>query len=59
SAMSASRSGATAPAAPRTGPTLRERLDALRNLPPFLRQIWQTSRWLSASSIGLRALSAK
>ncbi|APO99244.1 ABC transporter ATP-binding protein [Xanthomonas perforans] len=56
--MSASRSGATAPAAPRTGPTLRERLDALRNLPPFLQQIWQTSRWLSASSIGLRVLRA-
>lgn len=50
--MSASRPGASAPA-PRTGPTLRERFDALRNLPPFLRQIWQTSRWLSASSIGL------
>ena len=55
--MSASRPGASAPA-PRTGPTLRERFDALRNLPPFLRQIWQTSRWLSASSIGLRVLRA-
>jgi len=45
-------------AASSTGPSLRERFDAMRNLPPFLRQIWQTSRWLTFSSIGLRVLRA-
>jgi ATP-binding cassette, subfamily B, bacterial len=43
---------------PRTGPSLRERFDAMRNLPPFLRQIWRTSRWLTLTSIGLRVLRA-
>ncbi len=47
-----------ASAAPRTGPSLRERFDAMRNLPPFLRQIWQTSRGLTLTSIGLRVLRA-
>ena len=28
-------------------PNLRERFDAMRNLGPFLRQIWQTSRTLT------------
>ena len=37
---------------------LRERLDALRNLRPFLRQIWQTSRSLTVASLVLRALQA-
>ena len=30
----------------------------MRNLPPFLRQIWQTSRGLTLTSIGLRVLRA-
>jgi ATP-binding cassette subfamily B protein len=38
--------------------SLRERFAALRNLPPFLKSIWQTSRLLSASSIVLRLLRA-
>jgi ATP-binding cassette subfamily B protein len=38
--------------------TLRERFAALRNLPPFLKSIWQTSRLLSVSSIVLRLLRA-
>jgi ATP-binding cassette, subfamily B, bacterial len=38
--------------------SLRERFVALRNLPPFLRSIWDTSRWLSTSSIALRLLRA-
>ncbi len=38
--------------------SLRERFAALRNLPPFLRSIWQTSRLLSTSSIVLRLLRA-
>ncbi|HET6434836.1 MAG TPA: ABC transporter ATP-binding protein, partial [Xanthomonadaceae bacterium] len=46
-----------APAPGRT-PSLRERFDAMRNLPPFLRQIWQTSRALTATSLGLRLVRA-
>lgn len=39
-------------------PSLRERFDALRNLPPFLRQIWATSRSLTIAAIGLRLVRA-
>jgi ATP-binding cassette, subfamily B, bacterial len=55
----------------RTGPTpapsrdsapppksLRERFGALRNLPPFLKLIWQTSPWLTLSDLSLRLLRA-
>ena len=38
--------------------SLRERFAALRNLPPFLKSVWQTSRLLSVSSIVLRLLRA-
>src|SRR6478735_5883723 len=38
--------------------SLRERVGALRNLPPFLRQIWQTSPRLTLASLGLRVLRA-
>jgi len=38
--------------------SLRERVGALRNLPPFLRQIWQTSPRLTLCSLGLRVLRA-
>ncbi|MFT3668689.1 MAG: ABC transporter ATP-binding protein [Pseudoxanthomonas sp.] len=41
-----------------TGPNLRERFDAMRNLGPFLRQIWQTSRTLTVASLGLRIVRA-
>lgn len=41
-----------------TGPNLRERFDAMRNLGPFLRQIWQTSRTLTVASLGLRVVRA-
>jgi ATP-binding cassette subfamily B protein len=37
---------------------LRERFAALRNLPPFLRSIWQTSPLLATSSISLRLVRA-
>ncbi|KRA21342.1 ABC transporter ATP-binding protein [Lysobacter sp. Root604] len=37
---------------------MRERFDALRNLPPFLRQIWQTSRSLTLITLGLRLVRA-
>lgn len=43
-------------AAPR--PSLRERFDALRNLPPFLRMVWSTSPLLSLMTIGLRVVRA-
>ncbi|ASR44593.1 ABC transporter ATP-binding protein [Xanthomonas citri pv. mangiferaeindicae] len=39
-------------------PTLRERFDAMRNLRPFLRMIWQTSRPLTLASLGLRLVRA-
>src|SRR5918993_5477923 len=39
-------------------PSLRERVSALRNLPPFLREIWATSRALTTASLGLRLIRA-
>lgn len=39
-------------------PSIRERFGALRNLPPFLREIWGTSRGLTAASLGLRLVRA-
>jgi ATP-binding cassette subfamily B protein len=38
--------------------TLRERLGALRNLPPFLKLVWQTSPGISAAQGSLRLLRA-
>ena len=38
----------------KSGPSLRERFNAMRNLPPFLKQIWATSPWLTLTSLGLR-----
>jgi ATP-binding cassette subfamily B protein len=38
--------------------SLRERVGALRNLPPFLRQIWATSPAMTTASLGLRAVRA-
>ncbi len=38
--------------------TLRERLGALRNLPPFLKLVWQTSPGISAAQASLRLLRA-
>lgn len=43
---------------PSAKPSLRERFDALRNLPPFLRMIWATSRSLTLSTLGLRVVRA-
>lgn len=37
---------------------LRERMAALRNVPPFLRDIWQTSPWLALASVVLRLARA-
>lgn len=38
--------------------SLRDRVGALRNLPPFLRQIWDTSPGLTLASLGLRLVRA-
>jgi len=38
--------------------SLRERVGALRNLPPFLRQIWSTSPAMTVASLSLRAVRA-
>ena len=52
------------PASPAAGapgqknPSLRERVNAMRNLPPFLRQVWQTSPGLTLASLGLRVIRA-
>jgi ATP-binding cassette subfamily B protein len=43
---------------PRTNPSLRERVGALRNIPPFLREIWATSKPLTIASLGLRLVRA-
>ena len=51
-------SGAAPGAPKRSNPSLRERVSALRNLPPFLREIWATSRTLTLASLGLRLVRA-
>src|SRR5690606_17997822 len=43
---------------PERRPSLRERFQALRNLPPFLRQIWATSPGLTLATLGLRLVRA-
>lgn len=43
---------------PDSRPSLRERMAALRNLPPFLRQVWRTSPALTLTSLGLRLIRA-
>lgn len=49
---------ASAPKRPREHPSLRERFNAMRNLPPFLKQIWATSPALTITSLGLRLIRA-
>ena len=39
-------------------PSLRERVGALRNIPPFLREIWAAGRGLTVASLGLRLIRA-
>lgn len=56
--MAASPAPPPKPRRERGNPSLRERFDAMRNLPPFLRQIWQTSPGLTLASLGLRLLRA-
>ena len=38
--------------------TVRERLAALRNVPPFIASVWRTSRWLCIASVALRLVRA-
>ena len=52
-----SADGASSRNAPPTR-TLRERLGAIRNVPPFLSLIWQTSRALTAGTMLLRVVRA-
>jgi ATP-binding cassette subfamily B protein len=59
----ASESGRAAPAAGPFGAapppqSLRDRVGALRNLPPFLALIWQTGRRLTLFSVALRLVRA-
>lgn len=49
---------APSPTPARAQPSLRERFAAMRNLPPFLRQVWATSPALTAASLGLRLVRA-
>jgi ATP-binding cassette subfamily B protein len=49
---------AAAPNPRRQNPSLRERVSALKNLPPFLREIWATSKPLTTASMGLRLVRA-
>ena len=49
------------PKKPRRGPgeaTLRARLGALRNVPPFMKLVWRTSRALTLGNVGLRLIRA-
>ncbi|MCD9046956.1 ABC transporter ATP-binding protein [Luteimonas sp. MHLX1A] len=39
-------------------PSLRERFNAMRNLPPFLRQVWATSPTLTLTALGIRLVRA-
>ncbi len=39
-------------------PTLRQRLAVLRNVPPFVRLVWQTHRGLTAAMVALRLVRA-
>lgn len=50
--------GPRAPGGAAGRPNLRERFGALRNLPPFLREIWATSRTLTLAALGLRLVRA-
>lgn len=51
-------SGGHGAAAPGPPPSLRERFGALRNLPPFLKLIWNTSRGLTAADLMCRLARA-
>ncbi len=43
---------------PQTRLNMRQRVSAMRNIPPFLREIWGTSKPLTIASIGIRLIRA-
>src|ERR687890_909815 len=45
-------------AAPPPRPTLRERVEALRYVPPFVRLVWQTHRGMTVAMMALRLVRA-
>ncbi|MFC5569454.1 ABC transporter ATP-binding protein [Lysobacter yangpyeongensis] len=57
-AASSDPSAAGTRSRPAGNPSLRDRFNALRNLPPFLRQIWATSPALTLTTLGLRLVRA-
>ncbi|HWS78517.1 MAG TPA: ABC transporter ATP-binding protein [Thermomonas sp.] len=46
------------PPLPQAQLNLRQRFSAMRNIPPFLREIWGTSKPLTIASIGIRVVRA-
>ncbi|WP_210316380.1 ABC transporter ATP-binding protein [Devosia oryzisoli] len=50
--------GRRPPPHPEQAPSFRERLQNMRHLGRLVAQIWRTSRWLTAASIGLRLVAA-
>ena len=39
-------------------PSFRERASAMRNIPPFLREVWNTSKPLTIATLGIRLIRA-
>jgi ATP-binding cassette, subfamily B, bacterial len=56
--MSASRAQGRRLPAPGETPTLRQRIEVLRNVPPFVRLVWEADRGLTAAMVALRLLRA-
>lgn len=56
--MASSPPPSTKPRKADSKPSLRERFNAMRNIGPFLRLIWATSKPLTLASIGLRIIRA-
>ncbi|RZA18558.1 MAG: ABC transporter ATP-binding protein [Lysobacteraceae bacterium] len=46
------------PPLPQNQLNMRQRLGAMRNIPPFLREIWGTSKPMTVAAIGLRLIRA-
>ncbi len=56
--MSSPQSSRRRPPATPESPTLRERIAVLRNVPPFVRLVWQTHRGLTVAMVLLRLVRA-
>ena len=52
------QSGLAGGALPPKQTSVRERVGALRNLPPFMAMVWRTSPWLTSATITLRLVRA-